>query len=54
MDARRTDLIKLEKTVEEELRVLRGRSTPGVNDRVGSLTVILLIFYKDTCPLTYP
>ena len=45
-NTRRTDWIGYKKTVEE-LRTLMLRSTPGINDRVGSLTDILLPFYRD-------
>ena len=50
----RTDWIRYEKTVEVELRALRGHSTFGINDRVRSLTDILFSYYRDAYPLTYP
>ena len=51
---RRTNRIRYEEALEEELRALKGVSTPGINDRVGSLTDILLSCYRDPCSLTYP
>ena len=39
------------KEEEEDFRAHRGHSTPGINNRVGSLTNILLSCYRDACPL---
>ena len=44
---------KFEEAVEEKLRALKGHSTHGINDRVGSLTNIMLSCYRDICLLIY-
>ena len=50
---RRTDWIGYINTVEEKLRILRDRSIPSINDRIGYFSGILLHCCRDACPLSY-